>query len=62
MTRAKSALPPHIFTPDPDIPADMNGNRVCRCGLVGKPGDAHHTLPEPPDDARSRAAGERSEG
>lgn len=52
-----------IFTPNPDLPADHLGRQVCRCGLPGKPGDAHHTLPEtPPDDAMSRAAGERKDG
>ena len=51
-----------IFTPDPDLPADHQGRRTCRCGLPGKPGDAHHTVPEPERDARSAAAGERSEG
>jgi len=51
-----------IFTPDPDLPADHQGRRTCRCGLVGEPGDAHHTVPEPEADARSAAAGERSEG
>ena len=57
-----------IFTPDPDLPAryDTAGRLIspgtCRCGLVGEPGDAHHTVPEPERDARSAAAGERSEG
>lgn len=51
-----------IFTPDPDLPADHNGRRACRCGLVGEPGDAHHTLPPAPEeDAQSRAAGERND-
>jgi hypothetical protein len=47
-----------IFTPDPGIPPDHNGRRTCRCGLTGVAGDPHHTVPEPVDDARSRAAGE----
>ena len=51
-----------IFTPDPDVPADQKGRLTCRCRLVGEPGDAHHTAPEPVEDAASRAAGERSEG
>lgn len=62
MTRNQPA--PHrvcggIFTPDPDIPADHRGLRTCRCGLVGKPGDAHHS-PEVPEgaDHGQRAAGE----
>jgi len=50
-----------IFTPDPDLPADHQGRRTCRCGLLGAPGDAHHTVPEVEPDARSAAAGERSE-
>jgi hypothetical protein len=33
---------PHPFVADPELPPDMNGRRVCRCGLVGRPGDAHH--------------------
>lgn len=50
---------PHPFSEDPDTPGDpISGKRVCRCGLVGRPGDAHHNLPAgPPEDARSRAAG-----
>jgi len=51
-----------IFTPDPALPPDHNGRQVCRCGLPGQPGDAHHTAPDPTEDAMSRAAGERSEG
>jgi hypothetical protein len=51
-----------IFTPDTDIPPDHNGRRTCRCGLPGAAGDAHHTVPEPAEDGRMRAAGERSEG
>jgi len=50
-----------IFTPDPDLPADHQGRRTCRCGLVGEPGDAHHTVPEPEADARSAAAGDTQE-
>jgi hypothetical protein len=52
-----------VFTPDPDLPADHNGRRTCRCGLLGEPGDAHHTVPVMSErDAQERAAGERSEG
>jgi hypothetical protein len=51
-----------IFRPDPDLPADHNGRWTCHCGLLGAPGDAHHTVPEPAEDGRMRAAGERSEG
>jgi len=50
-----------VFQPDDDLPADHQGRRTCRCGLLGEPGDAHHTVPEPEADARSAAAGERSE-
>lgn len=49
MTARKSALPPHLFQPDPDVPADHQGRHACRCGLVGRPGDAHHTLPAGPE-------------
>lgn len=50
-----------IFTPDQTVPGDpITGQQVCRCGLLGEPGDAHHTLPDRPAeaDARERAAGE----
>lgn len=50
-----------IFMPDPDVPPDHNGRQACRCGLLGTPGDTHHTAPEPVQDARGLAAGERSE-
>lgn len=54
---------PHPFVADPDVPPDHNGHRACRCGLVGQPGDAHHTMPaSPPVDVRGLAAGEREEG
>ena len=55
-------LSPHPFREDPDLPADVNGRRVCRCGLVGRPGDAHHEMPDVPhDDAQRRAAGEKED-
>jgi hypothetical protein len=50
-----------VFVADLDVPPDpldRTGRRVCRCGLLGEPGDAHHTLPEPVADARQLAAGE----
>lgn len=49
-----------LFTPDPDLPADpYDGRRTCRCGLLGEAGDAHHTLPDvPDDDVQRRAAGD----
>lgn len=62
---AKSRLHPHLFVPDPDVPPDHTGRRACAapgCHLMGEPGDAHHTVPPPEPDARSAAAGERSEG
>lgn len=40
---------PHPFVADPDLPADHNGRRVCRCGLVGRPGDTHHDMPVVPE-------------
>lgn len=61
---SKTHVPPHPFVADPDVPPDpldRTGRRACRCGLLGEPGDAHHTLPPPVDDARSRAAGEGGE-
>ena len=60
MNRAKKVTrPPHPFSADPDTPGDpVSGQGVCsRCHLVGKPGDAHHDMPEPVPDAASRAAG-----
>ena len=35
-----------IFTVDADLPPDKDGRHVCVCGLVGRPGDARHRLPE----------------
>lgn len=62
---ARTHVPPHPFVADPDVPPDpldRTGRRVCRCGLLGEPGDAHHTLPEVVgQDARQRAAGEETE-
>lgn len=51
-------MPPHLFRPDPDLPPDTNGRQVCRCGLVGAPGDGHHKLPEPVPDVQQLAAGD----
>jgi hypothetical protein len=45
---------PHVFVADPDLPPDMNGRRVCRCGLLGRPGDAHHDMPDVPEQALAR--------
>lgn len=45
-----------IFQTDPALPhpADLRGRRVCLCGLIGEPGDAHHTLPVVPEQAAHR--------
>jgi hypothetical protein len=53
----------HPFVPDPDLPPDMTGRRVCRCGLVGEPGDAHHDTAElDAEQAEARRwAGERED-
>ena len=50
MNRAKPKTAPHVFQPDPDVPADR-GRQVCRCGLVGAPGDTHHRMPIVPEQA-----------
>lgn len=54
---------PHPFAEDPDTPGDpVSGKRVCRCGLVGRPGDAHHNLPAVPAQAEARRrAGDRDD-
>jgi hypothetical protein len=45
----KSKVRPHLFEPDPELPADQNGRRVClRCHLVGEAGDKRHTIPPAP--------------
>jgi hypothetical protein len=52
-----------VFTPDPALPADHRGRRTCVCGLIGEPGDAHHTPAAAAEqDAQQLAAGERTEG
>jgi hypothetical protein len=43
-----------VFTADPELPPDSRGRQVCRCGLVGEPGDAHHKLPDVPAQAEVR--------
>jgi hypothetical protein len=52
------------FLPDPDCGTDINRRGVCAvCHLPGQAGDAHHPLPDgPDDDGQRRAAGERTEG
>lgn len=43
MTVRKSAVKPHPFVRDPDVPPDVNGRGACTgCHLIGEPGDAHH--------------------
>lgn len=54
MSPPKSKVPPHLFVVDPDVPPDQFGRRACLapgCHLMGKPGDAHHTLPDVPEQA-----------
>jgi hypothetical protein len=48
---------------DPELPADINGRHVCaRCHLVGRSGDAHHAMPDVPEQAEARRwAGERDD-
>jgi hypothetical protein len=59
VSKPKTAVPPHPFQADPETPGDpISGEQVCRCGLVGRPGDGHHTMPDPMPDAQSRAAGD----
>jgi hypothetical protein len=43
-----------VFTADPDVPPDHRGRRACVCGLLGEPGDPHHTLPDVPEQAEVR--------
>lgn len=60
--KAKAA--PHPFQADPDLPADARGRHVCRCGLVGRPGDAHHDVQPVPEQAehRRRVGDDTTEG
>ena len=52
-------MKPHVFVADPDLPPDPLDRRkpparVCvHCGLLGRPGDAHHTMPDPEPDPRT---------
>lgn len=63
MSRPKTRVKPHLFQPGPADELDTNGRGACQaCHLLGEPGDAHHTVPDVEPDARSAAAGERSEG
>lgn len=57
--KSATNIPPHPFQADPDVPPDHLGRGACRCGLIGRPGDAHHAMPDVTEpDARSLAAGE----
>lgn len=51
--KTKPTGTPHVFTADPETPGDpISSAQVCRwCHLVGRPGDAHHTLPDVPEQA-----------
>lgn len=52
MSPPKSKVPPHLFVADASLPADQDGRGVCAvCHLVGVAGDAHHTLPDVPEQA-----------
>lgn len=54
-----------VFTADPAVPPDpLTGRRACVCRLVGEPGDAHHTLPDVPEqqESRRRAGDDSDEG
>lgn len=62
MSKPKPA--PHVHVADPAIPPDpldrsVPPARSCTgCGRMSRPGDAHHTMPDPVPDAASAAAGE----
>jgi hypothetical protein len=58
---SRRTMPPHLFREDTTLPPAQDGKKVCRCGLVGEPGDAHHTMPDAPQDVRQLAAGEYEE-
>jgi hypothetical protein len=55
VTRTKPKPAPHVHVADPDTPGDpITGDQVCsRCRLVGRPGDAHHAMPDPIPDPRT---------
>jgi hypothetical protein len=50
-----------ILDPDPAIPPDHNGRRGCTCGLMGRPGDPHHTVDDQAEDGQRRAAHDTDE-
>lgn len=41
-----SRVRPHLFVVDPEVPGCC-----ARCNLPGEPDDAHHTLPDVPEQA-----------
>jgi hypothetical protein len=59
VTRQKPKPAPHVHVADLSLPPDPLDRRdpparVCRtCRLVGRPGDAHHTMPDPVPDPRT---------
>jgi hypothetical protein len=59
VSKPKTTVTPHPFQADPKTPGDpISGDQVCRCGLVGRAGDSHHTMPDPVPDVAGLAAGE----
>jgi hypothetical protein len=67
VTRQKPKPAPHVHVADPDLPPDPYDRRdpparACLdCGRMSRPGDTHHTMPEPVADVASAAAGEGGE-
>ncbi|WP_106330946.1 hypothetical protein [Actinoplanes italicus] len=56
----KTKVTPHPFVDNPDLSDPRMNIHVCRnCGLVGQPGDTHHTMPDAVPDVMSAAAGEK---
>lgn len=52
---AKSRVKPHPFVTDPAVPPGQDGRGACAtCHLIGEAGDAHHTLPDIPEQAEHR--------
>lgn len=50
-----SKLSPHVFIPDPDVPPDTKGRTACNtCHLIGETDDAHHRMPDVPEQAEHR--------
>jgi hypothetical protein len=51
----RSHVRPHPPQPDPDVPADHQGRRFCRCGVPVVDGDPRHTVTVLPDGQRAAA-------